>query len=167
MRLALLIVLAGCGTAVQSPYFCQTPCGLHIAAANHQPQFSCEDYAKLERAMVETIPLPICRAVKNQLAWEMPGFSSKIGTANAAGWTECHYNRFSFHTGNGYLFKDDYSRTRAVWQTAFAHEAVHMAQNCEAPLPVDEGWDEGHANWVRDGLFNAVEWANRRASEAP
>lgn len=166
MRLALLL-LAGCGTATQNPYFCQTPCGLHIAAANHQPQFSCEDYAKLERAMVETIPLPICRAVKNQMAWEMPGFSSKVGGVNAAGWTECHYNRFSFHTGNGYLFKDDYSRTRAVWQTAFAHEAVHMAQNCEAPLPVDEGWDEGHANWVRDGLFNAVEWANRRASEAP
>ena len=166
MRLAFLL-MAGCGAAVQSPAFCQTPCGLSIAAANRQPQFSCEDYTKLEAAIVKEIPLPVCRSLKGVMAWEMPGFSSNIGGVNASGWTECSLARFSFHTGNGYLFKDDFSRPRAVWQTAFAHEAVHVAQGCEAPLPVDEGWTEAHANWVRDGLFNAVEWANRRASEAP
>lgn len=167
MRLAALLLLAGCGAATQNPFFCATPCGLHIAAANHQPQFSCEDYTKLEAAIVKEIPLPVCRSFKGVMAWEMPGFSSNIGGVNASGWTECSLARFSFHTGNGYLFKDDFSRPRAVWQTAFAHEAVHVAQGCEAPLPVDEGWTEAHANWVRDGLFNAVEWANRRASETP
>lgn len=167
MRLALLLFASGCGVVSQNPVFCQTPCGLSIAAANRKPQFSCEDYAKLEAAAVASIPLPICAAFRGAMAWEMPEFSTVVGGVNAAGWTECDHSRFLFHTGNGYLFKDDFSHPRAVWQTAFAHEAVHLAQGCDAPLPVDEGWTEAHANWVRDGLFNAVEWANRRASEAP
>lgn len=168
MRLAALLLLAGCGVATQNPYFCMTKCGLGVAATNRIPQFPCEDYRRIEDALAAALPnLPVCRSLYGSSAWEMPGFSSVVGGANAAGWTRCEESRFFFHTGNGYLFKDDYSRTRAAWQTAFAHEAVHLAQGCDAPLPVDPGWNEAHANWVRDGLFNAVEWANWRASETP
>jgi hypothetical protein len=168
MMVAVGVMAAGCGQS-QDPVFCTTPCGLSIAAENRKPQFACDDYTKVEAALVDTLPqMPVCRQMRGNIAWELPGFTSILGGRKVAGWTECNMNRLMFHTGDGFVFEDrDPTFLRRAWNTAFAHEAVHLTQGCDAPLPVDEGWDVGHANWVRAGLFDAVEAANRRASEAP
>ena len=169
MKWAPSLLAAAC-VASAPANFCTTPCGLSVAAENREPQFACDDYVRTERALVAAVPsLPVCRARRGSIAWELPGFTSTLGGRKVSGWTECDMNRFMFHTGDGYIFEDrDPAFLRRGWDTAFAHEAVHLAQGCRAPLPVDEGWDEGHANWVRDGLFDAVDRANREAaSEAP
>lgn len=41
--------------------------------------------------------------------------------------------------------------------TALVHELFHVAQNCVALKPIDVGTDEDHANWIRDGIFDAIE----------
>jgi hypothetical protein len=47
-------------------------------------------------------------------------------------------------------------------ETALAHELVHAGQQCNSPAPIDPGLDESHANWLRDGIYSALEVSNRR-----
>jgi hypothetical protein len=169
VRLLLITLSLACCAASEPATFCTTPCGLSVAAENRKPQFACDDYVRVESALVAEVPsLPVCRALRGSVAWELPGFTSVLGSRKVSGWTECNLSRFMFHTGDGFIYEDrDPAFLRRGWNTAFAHEALHLAQGCRAPLPVDEGWDEGHANWVRDGLFDAVERANEGAAWKP
>lgn len=60
-----------------------------------------------------------------------------------------------------------------IWDTddirdgALAHEIAHQLQKCYSPLPIDpefagdEWWAESHADWYRDGIYAAVDEANR------
>lgn len=44
-----------------------------------------------------------------------------------------------------------------VWEnSALVHELFHVFQECKGLLPVDPELDPAHANWTRDGLFNAI-----------
>lgn len=103
-----------------------------------------------------------CREFAGVTAWELPDFSTKLGVRPdgreiwAAGWTECEMRRVSFHTGNGFMFKDDTERQRKAWHTAFTHEFIHVAQKCFSPNPIDPGQDDSHSNWTRDGLERIV-----------
>ncbi len=163
LRIASATLLVACGsTEPNTRVFCTTPCGLSIAAANGSPQWQCEDYAALEQELIAQTKLPVCRANKGSVAWEMPGFSTVVGGIKASGWTECNLDRIMFHTGDGFVFSDRDARymRRGPEDSAFTHELVHLAQGCVSPLPVDEGSNEGHSNWRRDGLFKLIEDVN-------
>lgn len=54
----------------------------------------------------------------------------------------------------------------AQWQnTALAHELAHAIQGCEGVQPQDQGQDHYHANWGRDGIFDAINRANTKDPE--
>lgn len=154
MRPFLLATLFACGTPAPKQVFCSTPCGLHIAA-NQQPKFACEDYIAVENAMLrdDAILPHSCETWKGAIAWEMSGESSVLNGRKVAGWAECDNRRFMFHVG-GEL------RT-GVTMTAFVHEALHLAQHCESPPPIDEGQDWQHSNWTRDGLSDMSQRVRR------
>ena len=167
--LTAIILLSACGSS-ESKTFCATPCGAFIAAANGTPQYPCSDYRKIESFLILELSDKIpnaCSRLSGLTAWELPGFSTRLGgtlggkESWASGWAECANRKVMFHTGNGYMFVDDYERKRNTWNTAFTHELVHAAQNCESPMPVDPGRDPSHSNWSRDGLeksiFNVIE----------
>lgn len=42
----------------------------------------------------------------------------------------------------------------------FAHEIAHALQNCNPPLPIDEGLDRDHADWTRDRIFQMIDTAS-------
>lgn len=43
------------------------------------------------------------------------------------------------------------------WDSAFAHESFHVMQGCRSPLPIDSELDEDHSNWLRDGIYPAID----------
>jgi hypothetical protein len=49
------------------------------------------------------------------------------------------------------------SPTSGRWQeSSLAHELFHIAQGCQAVQPATDGQDSDHANWVRDGITQAI-----------
>ena len=154
--LLLATILVGCGTSNTLPVFCTTPCGLSIAAANRVPQFPCEAYVAMEAAMLQdSAVLPhSCDTWRGAVAWEMPGQNSVLSGVRVAGWTECFNRRFMFHTGDGVLQIGESSISRAAWDTAYVHEATHLAQRCASSPPIDEGADESLSDWHRLDLYN-------------
>jgi hypothetical protein len=40
--------------------------------------------------------------------------------------------------------------------SSLTHELFHIAQGCEPIQPATDGQDSDHANWVRDGIINAI-----------
>lgn len=42
-------------------------------------------------------------------------------------------------------------------RSSLVHEIFHGMQNCQPPQPPDVGNDTDHANWIRDGIFDAIE----------
>jgi hypothetical protein len=46
-------------------------------------------------------------------------------------------------------------------QEAIAHEIAHALQNCNAPLPIDDGMDIDHADWLRDRIYLQIEKVSR------
>lgn len=46
-------------------------------------------------------------------------------------------------------------------RTVFAHEMVHVLQNCAPELPIDEGQDADHADWIRKDIYNLIEEASQ------
>ncbi len=40
--------------------------------------------------------------------------------------------------------------------TALTHELVHVMQDCKPVRPAEDGLDNDHANWERDGIFDAI-----------
>lgn len=48
-------------------------------------------------------------------------------------------------------------------KSSLVHELFHALQACEAPPPNDNGTPSpGHENWVRDGIYNAIDWAEKQ-----
>lgn len=47
-----------------------------------------------------------------------------------------------------------------IENTAFAHELVHVAQNCRAIQPPSDGRDDQHADWTRNGQQKGINWAS-------
>lgn len=45
--------------------------------------------------------------------------------------------------------------------SVLVHELFHGMQNCKAPGPPDLGGDTDHANWFRDGIYDAIERAQK------
>lgn len=43
--------------------------------------------------------------------------------------------------------------------SSLIHEIAHLVQDCKAPMPIDPGQDEAHADWNRDGIYDAIEKA--------
>lgn len=43
--------------------------------------------------------------------------------------------------------------------SSLIHEIAHLVQDCKAPLPIDPGLDEAHADWDRDGIYDAIDKA--------
>lgn len=46
-------------------------------------------------------------------------------------------------------------------KTAFAHEIIHIWQNCQARQPPDFDEDIDHANWKTDGFYQLIEEASK------
>jgi hypothetical protein len=163
---------SACGTLDKTSY-CKTVCGSIVASEN--PVYSCDEYRKIEVLWLQEIQAKIpdaCQTISGYVSWELPGFSSLIYVDRetkkelwAVGWTVCEDARIYFHTGDGYLFKDDMTRPRKAWETAWTHELTHAAQKCNAVEPVDEGLDPAHANWNRDDLMNIPSRINAKLNK--
>ena len=46
-------------------------------------------------------------------------------------------------------------------EQVFAHEVAHALQNCNPELPVDEGSNPEHADWIRKNIFTYIEVASQ------
>ena len=42
--------------------------------------------------------------------------------------------------------------------SALIHELFHAMQKCSATPPIDSGSDDWHSNWVRDGIYDAIDF---------
>lgn len=46
--------------------------------------------------------------------------------------------------------------------SALVHELFHVMQGCEGTPPADDpAYAPGHENWIRDGIFNAIDAARK------
>lgn len=155
-----VLVLMSCGAAKK----CVTPCGMTIISETGNLVYTCEEYAVAEAAAANRLsPLPVCKYNSGSTAREMAGDYTYIPGVSASGapikdkipasgWTECWMLRISFHTRDGaYLLEE----------SAFIHELAHLAQDCNAPLPIDEGQDFHHANWERDWIYRNIRKAEQ------
>jgi hypothetical protein len=41
--------------------------------------------------------------------------------------------------------------------SVYPHEVMHAIQGCFTPEPIDEGLDEMHSNWNRDGFYADID----------
>lgn len=46
--------------------------------------------------------------------------------------------------------------------SALIHQLFHAMQKCQPKYPIDRGSDYHHANWRRDGIFDAIAFQERR-----
>lgn len=168
-RIVLMSLAVGCGptTTYREPTFsCRTPCGASIIAQNGYPVFSCDEYALVESLLVGEIADQFpdaCRSFQGVTIWEMPGWSTTTISGEYSGWTECWFARAFFHVNEGFVDKEKTNPNLPLGHTAYAHELIHLAQQCNAPLPIDPAptpelppMDVAHANWYRAGLAQAV-----------
>lgn len=141
-----LIPLLSAALTACSPVLCETPCGVLITG--ERLAHSCEDYRAVEWALLQRIEgvFPdACRSWNGVEAVTYPGEYTLVdGDKQMGGWTTCD-GRIHFHR--------DHPR---AWDTGFGHELIHVAQRCNASLPVDEGRDVDHADWTRLGLYRAL-----------
>lgn len=153
MRYALLIFAFSCGDRPSvTEVGCTTRFGMRIAGPGGAIAYSCEEYGAVEELLASKTSLPVWNAVNGAMTIELPGDDS-LGSdgRRLSGWAQCDYRLINVHNKDG---------TAHVWQTAYAHEVMHLAQGCWSPPPVDPGKDEAHANWVRDGIDLAIETTN-------
>lgn len=161
MRVLLLLPLIGCATTPppEPSYFCTTPCGAIIVAQNGTPQYTCDEYGFVESLLVGEIrdQFPnACYDFKGVLVWETPGWSTfLLPDREVSGWAECWLSRVHVHVNDGFADKEKTQKV-GLAHTAYAHEMIHIAQACMAPLPIDDKSDADHSNWYRDGLFQAI-----------
>jgi hypothetical protein len=54
--------------------------------------------------------------------------------------------------------------TDGNWRdSSLVHELFHAMQDCSPTPPEDVGLPSpGHDNWIRDGIFSAIEWSRRQ-----
>ena len=135
MRLALFALLAACAP----PQF-TTTCGVAVVGET----VSAEDYQRSEDELSARLP-GTCAAWNGTTAVALTGRESVHNGRRVEGWTDCPTKTLYFHAG--------YPR---FWRTAFTHELVHVAQNCETPLPVDEHRDVDHSDWTRHGYAKTL-----------
>lgn len=69
------------------------------------------------------------------------------------------YGDEQFRAGSAYCntFFGQYIEAALNYPAVIAHELHHIAQGCDAPLPVDTDADADHADWHRSGAFEAIE----------
>jgi hypothetical protein len=46
--------------------------------------------------------------------------------------------------------------SKVIYESSYAHEMLHILQNCEDVLPVDPGFDSSHADWQRNGFTGII-----------
>lgn len=142
-RLALLAIIAILASCSPRPN-CVTRCGVVIVGESVE----CDDYQRIEVELLWRIQgaLPnACEAWSGLTAEALPGVESLHLGRRVEGWSDCGWGQMHFHAG--------FPR---AWRTAYAHELVHVAQRCEAPMPIDEHRDVDHSDWTRSGLGPAV-----------
>ena len=127
-------------------------------------QFSAEDFARAEFVVMDSFYRDdlfklsyeqICRSVSgwrlyssNYSAWIDPEGRGVMGL------TACWYAAMQI------------GADRFGWNS-YPHELAHVLQNCDPPpgTPDDYGTDARHSNWVRDGIYQAIQNAEIRLQE--
>ncbi len=84
------------------------------------------------------------------------------------------FDGYTVYTEPTSVFTDEWGRRVMGWTTcatrtivigtpttfwseaSLTHELFHVMQGCHGTTPIDEGCDEGHANWTRDGIYSAI-----------
>lgn len=159
MRTAiLLLALAGCAGTLPPP---DGSCGVwsggqytNRLGANELPQPVLEKAVRLAldgaslttdfRLMDQT---ENCRMLNGYTVYTRPG-PWQDGKYNVLGTTTCWAKVIQVAvpaSGN--------------WaHSALIHELFHAMQDCKATPPLDPGATEFHENWVRDGIYTAIDF---------
>lgn len=122
------------------------PEGKYPAGGKYPAAWTCEIIQSIETTMVAELPQYNPKRLEG---WELGLAERNIPTdpwgRKVAGYTLCP------------------TKTMVVWDTdypklsSFAHELGHALQYCESKKPVDEGLDEDHSDWHREGIFQAID----------
>jgi len=150
---SVCILVSGCGPQNSDPVFCKLTSGMRIASISRNPRFSCDEYERTVEAAIndKAMPAGARYKFKDLIAWEKEGWSTDLNAGYLAyGWSECWFSRVTFHVDS----EEPETPMMHPWETSLTHELVHIAQNCAAMLPIDDGADKDHANWYRDDLYN-------------
>lgn len=93
-----------------------------------------------------------CDSLKGYRIYTRKESKFPIDSRMVAGYTECPWKTIIISTPASKNWLD----------TALVHELFHAAQRCSPPFPVDPNADPDHANWHRDGIYDAIQYANSR-----
>lgn len=159
----LLLALVGCAPPPPPGTLSVTRCGIAYRGlvGTHQPapRWSETIIQDLEDRAIEAYAAEALGPKMNQhdICNTLEGYSLFIRPESkwdctpkgcVAGRSFCFERKFEVATPESDL---------SLRYSAFAHEIGHLIQDCMAPAPIDPGQDEGHADWVRNRIYIAIE----------
>ena len=134
------MLMTGCD---QRPVLCYTDNNIRVFGC---VDASCTDYSCGRLSKIE-----------NEIR---PFFPNEFN--NLKGYGIWLYNSESFQdywgrSVGGYTQCESKEMVIGIGRTVYAHELIHAMQKCSAPLPIDEGSDRDHSNWLRDSYYQIIE----------
>lgn len=148
-RIALLLIAASCSPVPR--IVCETRCGtqwVELQPDYYSPddstEWTCDGLQEAEDKflpLVQDLYPRACEALQVQLTFH-PDSSWDFYGSQVAGLTFCPMGVVELSSLN-------------LRVSAYAHEMLHVMQGCVPQLPVDEGQDLAHGDWVRNG-FNGI-----------
>jgi len=162
--LALVIILSGCANTATTPW-CTSKAGtvlIGVPPDNTFPitshkygntDWDCENFQRAEDLLleaVEQITPQFHLNAKSQLKSVAIYFHDGDSWVNTneieiAGQALCNWNTIQISSST-------------PPSSAYAHEMFHVFQGCKAPLPIDKKRDEDHADWIRSGIYEAIDY---------
>lgn len=148
MRFLVILVtfaLLACGGRM---YHTVTQCGLTLRGSletrEQVPGFDIEMLEELERLTLK-YGLGKCSDFNGYSVWVRPEVWDLYDDGN-------------YRSGSAYCnWVAPRIEIAVTHPTTVAHELHHVAQKCEAPLPVDKDADASHADWHRSGAYKALD----------
>lgn len=156
----LLLLLCACGPLSEIKGV--TPCGLEYRGeyplGGDVVGYDLPLLTRLESLSVQ-FDLVSCKKLKGVGVW--------VRTAGKDGfWDE--YGDGKLRAGQAFCNSlQPRIEIAASTPTVVLHELHHIEQGCLAPLPVDPGLDEAHADWIRSGVDERMIQAADAFKEQP
>ena len=165
MKYLVLLLLAGCTPAATtgiSPTLFRSPCGLDIRGYTDggvHELWTQASVAAFEDRILDEFQFigdarfkrkaNVCKLLNGWQIWLHPqGCWVDRWGREVCGLTDCLYKLSQVGAIPGLNDGPD--------RGSLAHELAHAVQRCSPVLPVDPDLDEDHANWTRDGIYDAI-----------
>lgn len=124
---------------------CETRCGVQLVGVfpnwEMPERWSCDNLQLAEDVFLETFSDMYPNACKNVPSYLYFASTDEFMHAgeSVAGLAVCSMAQVQLSA-------------LAPWESAYAHEMVHLMQKCDSPAPTDEGETHDHSDWVRSGI---------------